>query len=168
MLSLSTDPNVSAIQLDGQPNPACGESFYAIHPGEWRGDSADADLEELFGVSVTVTRRLGQAPLDRWGTDVWAKIVSGMDVICRKIVTAIHKNYAVLNAANAILEGESPLQGGFVEPLQFLNASALQQKGPDWFNAENLENSHRYANAGFAQTLSFGRARRVQDITMMQ
>lgn len=156
----------SNVTFDAQPAPGCGEWFYAVYAGEWRGDSGDADLQEMIGVNVTVTRRVGFAPRDRQGPDVWAEANDGLDVTLRKIVAAVHRSYTVLNAANVYVEALNENSWGFEEPLSFVNGGKPEPKGVDWFCAEDA-GSGKFANAGVAQTLSFGRAKRVQPITAM-
>lgn len=165
-LTLGTDPAVCEVMFDGQPAPVCGEWFYAVHAGDWRGDSADADLQELIGVNVTVTRRVAFAPNDRQGLDVWAKAKVGLDAVLRKIVVAIHHKYDVMNAANVLMEADAAGSWGFDEPLLFLNGGMPAPKGPPWFAAEDA-GTGKFANAGMAQTLVFGRAKRVQPIESM-
>ena len=153
----------SDVTFDGQPPPGCGEWFYAVYAGEWRGQSGDADLEEIVGVNVTVTRRSAFAPNDRQGSDVWAKAASGLEVQLRKVILAIHHQYDVMNAANTIITASFT---GFVEPLLFINGGKPEPKGLDWFSAEQVE-AGKFANAGIAQTLTFGKAKRLQDLVGM-
>lgn len=155
------------VMFDGQPNPACGEWFYAVYAGDWRGTSEDADLQEEIGVCVTVTRRLGFAPKDRWGPEVWAKANEGLDVQLRKIVANIHHKYDVMNNANTIIEATNAGSWGFNVPLLFLNGGKPEPKGPDWFSADEGSTGGKFANAGVAQTLTFGRAQRCQPIESM-
>lgn len=156
------------VMFDGQPPPACGEWFYAVHPGDWTGQSQDADLEEMIGVMVTVTRRLGYAPHDRYGPEVWAKAIDGLDVQLRKIVVAIHHSHVVRAAANTLMGSDTETEGqfGFTEPLRFLSGGRPEPKGPEWFSADATSGG-KYANAGVAQTLTFGLAKRCQDIVGM-
>lgn len=167
-LSLATTTGgqlTSDVMFDGQPAPGCGEWFYAVHAGEWRGDSGSGDhLSELIGINVTVTRRVGFAPQDRWGPEAWAKASTGLDEKLRTIVATVHKSYAILNAANTLI-GNTP-KWGFDEPLMFLSGGKPEPKGPDWFSAEEAQTG-KVANAGIAQTLTFGGARRVHDMTQM-
>lgn len=155
-------PNLPAsaveVGFDGAPHPSSGEWFFSIHEGEWRAQSGDHDLDEYFGVCVTVTRRVTFSPKDRWGTAVLIKAQTGINAVSRKVITALHKNYAVLNAANVIVGTAGAGPDGFVEPLWYLNASPVALKGPDWFEAADD------GTAGVARTLVFGRARRLQTI----
>lgn len=163
-LELNDSPLVCEVMFDGMPQPMAGEWFYAVHPGEWTGTSEDADLQEQIGIYVTVTRRLGGVPQDRWGPEVWAKALDGLDVNLRKIVRAIHRSYDVLNAANQlILDSDNGVtQWGFVEPLSFLNGGNPTARMQEWFSAEQLTTGGKFANAGVSQTLTFGKAKRCQ------
>src|SRR5262245_33459739 len=124
---LTLDDASCDLMFDGQPKPACGEQFIAIHEGEWAaGGHGDADLTEVFGLAVTLTRRVNYAPQDQRGTEVLQKITNGMNAILRRIVVLLHKNWIMLtdltnsNAANAIINLESGgVRAGFCEPLVF-------------------------------------------------
>lgn len=147
----------------GEPDPNCGEWFAAVWQGEWRGDSRDWDLSERCGVNVTLTRRLGYAPEDRWGPVVWADLQRGFYKALRKILVNVHLSEKVRIAANGELGIAAGGAGGFVEALRFQSGGSPEKKGPDWFGAaEPLDRIKRVANAGLAQTLVFGDALRVQ------
>lgn len=151
------------IQPDGQPDPMCGEWYASVCQGDWRGDSGDWDLGERVGVEVTVTRRLGYAPADRWGPVTWAEAGKGFYAVLRLIVANVHLSETVRIAANAELGLTSGGAGGFVEALRFQSGGRPERKGPDWFGAEEaVDGRRRVANAGLAQTLAFGDAYRLQ------
>lgn len=163
--ALMLDANSCEFGLDGQPPPACGETFVRVWPGRWAGIDCEG-LGETFGVNVTVTRRVSFAPTDRVGTEAWLKVITGLEATLRTILVKMHLDVggdAILNAANTIL-GASV--NGFVEPLRFRDGGFPEPKGPDWFNAVNPEGG-RWANAGLVQTLVFDGATRYQTIASM-
>lgn len=147
------------VGLDGMPKPGCGEWYVAIHPGGWISNSGDFDLDEVIGLSVTITRRLGSTPQDRWGPEVWVK-TGGLEQKAREIIAVIHKKYDPMNAANTLIkQGDDK----FHQPLEFKGAAGLPQlRGPDWFSADG-ETEEAYAQVGVSLTLNFGEARRMQD-----
>lgn len=155
------------VMFDGQPPPVMGEQFIAIHPGNWTAKNGDYDLDEYYGVQVTITRRLGAAPQDRGGTELWLKATEGIEAVARKIIVGdgttlngLHRNGDVLREANTAL---GTTVNTFFETLYFLDGGRPVLKLEDWFSAEEM-GTGKYANAGVAQTLTFGQARRLQDL----
>lgn len=148
------DSNSVEVGLDGQPKPSCGEWYVAIHPGEWSADNGDFDLNEYVSLNVTITRRLGYSPQDRWGPEVWTKS-GGLDALARSLIPVVHYNYATMAAANTnITTGDDK----FCEPLQFQGAGPPQLKGPEWFSSD----SEDMAATGLILEMRFGKARRMQ------
>lgn len=154
---------------EGQPVPMAGQEFLGIHDGGWDGQSLDYDLDELCRVQVTLTRRIGEYPLDRLGADLIWKATSGLGPRLRRIITLLHKNYAVMNAANALIDAEAgTAQNGFVTPLWFLGASGPQFRGPEWFYGTLREvGKDVFGMYGISRTLTFGKAQRVQRVDFM-
>lgn len=157
-LSLGTDE--CSVELNARPQPINGELFIAVHPGSWVGQSGDDDLDELFGVQVSVTRRITYAPEDRQAEDV----LTGTDAIAlekllEQIRVNLHMNYAVINAANTTIGGSA---NGFIEPLRFHYAQPPQVVGSEWFGSDDGE-----PQAGLVQTLVFDGSRRVQTLASM-
>lgn len=164
------DRNSCDVGFDGQPKPVAGELYIAVYPGTWQGDHGAHDLDEYFGVNVTVSRRLGAVPMDRWGSDILDKALDGLEAVCRQINQAIHKNYTLMQIANSVYLGNvsappSPF-AIFSEVLSFNSAGNPELKGPDWFSAPDLasEFEQTWAYSGVAQTLAYVRARRTQQI----
>jgi hypothetical protein len=171
--TLRTALSLSAMQcdvtFDGRPIPICGETFVAVWAGDWVGQSEDADLDESIGVYVTLTRRCGYCPEDRYGPEVWLKTAEGMEPVLRSIVRQIHKSDAVRVAANALIQAALPDDveeaSGFVTPLLMQRVGRPEPKGPDWFRAEGYsQRASKYANAGCAQTIIFSASRRIQAV----
>lgn len=166
--TLNLNESECEMTFDGQPFPIAGEQFIAVWPGDWAGNqSEDADLTEVYGAMVTVTRRLGYSPEDRWGPEVWAKANKGVEAVCRRVIVNLHgeqNNAAILNRANSLLP--APADGGtywgFSEKLVFRGGGRPEKKGASWFSARD-KRTGRQANVGIAQTLAFFGAKRVQD-----
>lgn len=152
---LGLDADTCAESDEGKPLPMSGEVFYGVHDGPWTADNFEC-LREYFGVSVTVTVRAGQVPFDRTGPELLSKAKAGITDRCLEVRAAMHSNYAdVMNKANVAL---GTLVNGFVEPLRFLDGGRRARRGPDWFAATGQK------AAGYSQTLTFGKAMRVQTI----
>jgi hypothetical protein len=156
--ALELDETGCEVCPDGRPHPAAGEWFVAVHPGGLTNQSTLA-LDERADLLVTVTRRVSDAPHDRIGENA----VLDADGVLAKAEAArasVHMNYALMDAANAAIDGFGTTANGYVEPLAFQSLRYLGEKGPEWFFAEGGEE----AACGLAVELAFGRARRVQYI----
>lgn len=167
-LSLNTDQ--CEVMPDGKPKPDAGELFVAVHPGYWHARDIEG-LEEEFGVRVTVTMRLGAVPLDRAGPSAQDLLDAGLDAKCRQVMKALHLDVsgdAWLNAVNAYISADTPNAPatGFVEPLRFRDGGTSEERGAEWFWAEDAE--HSDPPSGLSQTMQFGGAVRVQSIETMQ
>src|SRR5690348_12331744 len=55
------------VNFDGQPTPVCGELFVCIFPGSWVATDVEG-LDEIYGISITVTVRMSLLPSDRQTT----------------------------------------------------------------------------------------------------
>jgi hypothetical protein len=166
--------NVSCeVSFDGAPQPAAGELAVMVHPGNWSVEPGDYDLSENISVNVTVTKRMGFAPQDRWGIAIWTQVQEGLEPICRKIIAAIHQNQLVRLAANDYIVKSSVVYSDvFHEAIKFQGAGPPELKDYRWFTAEQPEDLAAGAAlwrgqtppSGAAQTLRFGGARRAQGV----
>ncbi len=177
---LGLDVNSCEVCFSGKPKPSCGELFVAVHPGPWRpdpdvGQGGDVGWGEILGCRVTVTRRLGYSPMDRWGVEVYLKPQDGMDALLRKIVAHLaatsngdlenQTRYLVMSAANDyIVQRDGAGAGQFFEPLRLVDGGSLEEKGPEWFSAPPPDQDGGQYECGVSQTLQFGGARRLQGI----
>lgn len=192
LLSLTRDS--CDIGLDGKPKPACGELYVAVHPAGWSPgpDGGDVGIDEVFGIAVTITRRLNEAPGDRWGSEIWVKKDTGIEPIARRVALELagdttgdittQSRYLVLQAANEYIrvwgragglglppewEGSTEWAGGFVDPLKFRDGGNPAPRGTDWFSAAPPSGElGEQIEAGVSQTLTFGGARRLQMISV--
>lgn len=142
---------------DGKAAPISGQWYYAVHPGEMT-NSAKNCLDERVGLRVTITIRTGVAPVDRVGQNAVTPS-TGILARAKRLRALLHMNYAVMEAANALISGEGVTVSGFSEPMRFLSATYLGPKGPSWFFADGQDEY-----TGLAVELRFGDARRVQYI----
>ena len=141
------------VQIDGQPPPFAGEFYVAVHPAEWRVDTAVTPFDEHLGIDVTLTMRLSHVPRDHFGGGLFLKALTGMNVRLRAIVRQISMVYAVMTTANANIVGTEKLY----DPLRLAGADPPRVVSGAWFHAEEDE------EAGLVRTLHFTRARRTQD-----
>lgn len=107
-------------------------------------------LDETYSFRVTVTVRTGHAPRDR-------KRDGGAWALALRVRAAIHMNYAIAAAANAV-------DAAFVAtvPPAFQSATYKGAVGPEWFWSEATGNSSD--PTGIAIEMSFSRIRRIQYI----
>lgn len=146
------------VMPDGQPPPMAGEEFVAVHPDDWTNtDDNPLSLDEIFGICVTLTFRVGYLPVDRTGSKGMLPLVSGWYARAGQVRALLHANYTAINNANTLI---GATENGFIEPLSFRSGSVPQARGPDWFWSED----DRDPAAGYTIELRFGGARRKQVI----
>lgn len=156
------------VMFDGQPPPMCGQEFIAVHEGEWDITDDDYDLDETYGVIVTVTRRVGNHPIDKIGSDVlYGSGSKPVNNRCREIITSLHHNnqYIRLRANDLLntLTGE-----GFITPLRIISPGRAEIKNHAWFHAAPPDSGSGAEQIGVARSLSFTGARRIQGISTME
>jgi hypothetical protein len=164
------------VGFDGRPKTSAGEFYIAIHPMDWSGISGDWDLGESYQFGVTLTMRMGVAPLDRWGIAVWLGTTTllpnvinddGLDARVRRAIVAIHHNQVQIRQAASLLI--DPTRNDLiVTPLQLIKPQMPQVRGPDWFSAPPPETEHQVAECGVSQTLIFGKCERCADVPNME
>lgn len=154
------------VGMDGQPKPACGEFYIAVHPLGWNAVSGDWDLGEEYTVGVTLTMRTSFAPKDRWGIAVWLAENDGMEARLRAAVTAIHHNQTLRALADEYIDGAGA--GGITTPLQLMRIDNPVLRGPDWFTAAPPETDEQIPECGVSQTVVFGKCQRTQSVPDME
>jgi hypothetical protein len=160
---------VCDLAMMGKPHPAAGQVFYGVHPGSWATQNGDYDLDEMMGVKVTVSMKLGTSPADRYLTALWMTPATGLDALARAAMLAVHRNQAVRLGANVYLGSTDLLDGspnGFETELWFQGADGEPvPQGDEWFGTEPSVATQ--ALKGMSVTLNFGLAERVQGIQGM-
>jgi hypothetical protein len=155
--TLSLNDTDCDAQPEGQPPPNSGKIYYAVHQGDWKihEEGSDNSLDEIYGVKVTITLRAGGVPTDRLDAEIYTQA----RLQAAKVRSAIHVDYTLFNAINALLDaGEQP----FNEPLRFRVIEGPTKKKPDWFYSDQKESK---AVSGVAITVVFSGLRRTQDIS---
>jgi hypothetical protein len=155
------------IQLPpGMPPPDCGQKFIAI----WASSHSpgllnqEEGIDEICGVTVTVTFRTGEVPEADLAKQIVHKAATGMEALSRAIMVSLVKNrWDVLQLANAEIVGTD----NFVEPLRWLGTDiGPTPRGPDWFTAD-VENPNA-RDFGLSMDIRFGQARRLQTFANME
>lgn len=169
---LRTDLSLSEgecdVQPDGQPPPAFGPRYLAIHGAEWSpGDTTElvTGLDEIIGIDVTYTVRAPKNPQDRVmggrsTGNLYLDSRIGMEKMCQRVMLSIHLNNDLMLMANTFIDGPDK----YVEPLRWTGTDPNPiTKGPEWVwsDAENLQNMR----AAYVMTVRFRRARRLQGST---
>lgn len=105
------------------PTPACGEEFIAIYGSTHspRNKWHQVALEEHFGLTIAVTRRIALVPRDYRGETGYIRDSEEFDLAwktvearCREIVGLVDKQYSLLRDAEALFDSE---KYGFSEPF---------------------------------------------------
>lgn len=163
--SFGLDGNSCEVKFGPEPHPECGEFFLSVHPLAWTATVQDWNLGEMYQVGVTGTMKMGFAPKDRWGIEVWTKAETGLDAKMRQVLTALHHNQAARIAANVYITGGA--SGKVITPLQLVRIEIPKFRDHTWFTAALPETEHAVAECGVSQTIVFGASNREQSIDDM-
>jgi hypothetical protein len=148
------------VMFSGKPPAIAGEEFWAVHQRSWRGQHGDGDLDELYGVDVTCTRRFsGFAPWDRQGLAILLETNGGLYRRVERARVSLHKSYVLMATANALIEGFGVTVNGFEEPYLLASVGNPEPKGANWFHGKGGK-----GDAGIAMTISLAPARRLQKL----
>lgn len=153
-------PEVCDVVDEGQPIPMAGQTFLGVWEQGWQAVSGNYDLEEEFTIYVTVTRRIGEYPVDKIGPELIYRHGRQMAKTVRDVIAAVHRNQKIRAEANLLDPDIGDTTNGFYTELWFKSAQALKTQGPAWFNADTTRDG--YAMCGVSRTLVFGDSRRAQ------
>lgn len=152
-------------QLDGQPQPVFGSRYIAVHPTSWTpGDTRiDHGLDELFGVTCTITSRVSATPRDRLMGNVFLKELEGTEALARAVAAAVHQDYDLMNAANAKIGGGDKL----MQPL-FWDGTQVppRMETGSWVWSTNAAEMDLIA--AMVLPVRFSNARRMQSYAKME
>lgn len=110
------------VMPDEKPAPNCGEEFISIYGSHHRPRAHHllSAIEEEFGVTVAITRRVRVIPTDQRGETGWIhdrdpyyRYWKSLEARAREIVGLVDKNYQLLVNANKLFSANF----GFSEPL---------------------------------------------------
>lgn len=147
---------------DGQPPPRAGECFLAVWSPDDRESVSRTCLAERHRVFVTVTLRAARVPFDRLLT-----VRDELARRCDQVRALVHKDshdQRFVRAAEVLADFSNTTAGkpnGWAEGLAYEGRGAVEEKGGEWFHAKASDNV-----AGLVQTLRFGKAFRVQSISV--
>jgi hypothetical protein len=159
---LNYTPEQCECMFNGEPPGRCGKIFVSVWSDNSRTSEMRTCLNEVLGARVTVTIRFVQ-PFDRW-----VKHRYELEARCNAIRALVHSDqydFRVTRLANQLAGFDSfanrskATPVGFREALMFEGFDPIQAVGPSWFKAE-LEGAT--LEVGAAQTIRFGKSRRVQ------
>ncbi len=152
-------------QPDGQPQPAFGSRYIAVHPTSWTpGDTRiDHGIDELFGVTCTITIRVSAVPRDRLMGEKFLKSLTGIEALARATAAVVHQNYDVMNAANAMIGGDHKL----MQPL-FWNGTQMPPRMETGTWVWSTKAAEMDLVAALVLPVRFGNARRIQSYAQME
>ena len=144
----------------GEPPPTCGPTFLSVWHDGSRTITSKTMLDELHGLSVTVTVRCELS---------WDRVVKERDKLEKRlnaVIAMLQKDChdsRVMNAANKLAGLDAFGQAiGFRVPMQCVGLDPVQRKGPDWFAADLAAGGD--PPSGLAQTARFKGPQRVRSI----
>lgn len=160
--ALSLPAAACEIQPGATPTPAAGEILVAID--EYRVESRSAaHLAEHYEIEVGIWRRVGQFPADRRGElllpeAAYTHALQSLDVLERKVVTALHGNYeAVTQQMNTFYGLGAGEQGDIVQGAPLYRGRGRAEHWPP------ITQAHPKPN-WLGRRLRFAGLRRVQGL----
>jgi hypothetical protein len=151
-----------------EPAPYCGQHFISVYGLSWiAGGESDnhRGLDELYGISCALSSRSPVYPPDRRGDELYVKLYTGMEDICRKIMIAVHQSIVVQQAWDALLIGKTRQTSYHLstEYLRWQDTDAAPQVvDGTWFSAAPDE------AAGLVMEVRFSKARRMQALDRLE
>lgn len=153
----------------GEPPVWSGSEYFAVWGSDWSAGEytaeSDDTFDEVFAVTITITKRIGDIPLDVLPGEVLHRTKLGLESTARKVIqTTIRGRFSICSRAQAILldrQSTATIQG-FVEPIRFLGVDPPSLVGPDWFGAEEG------GDAGLIMNVRLGNARRIQKLEILE
>jgi len=189
---IANGPEILVTERPGSPPPSASDWFIGVWSGDYRDINPDINrgLDELCGITVTLSRRSALLPRDRVGDENYVKGLIGIEKCTRKIITTIHQSYPLLHRANSLgveLElmpsvsgvGENDLSvypkypepnetyiTGFYEPLTL----AYGDPTPEYYDSlwNNPDATQPNPREWLVSNFTFTGARRTQDYTNME
>jgi len=140
----------------GRPPASAGMVYAAVHAGDWMSGGPGHNLDLKVAVSVTLSVKLGQIPLDRWQYSGSYSADDGLEIISLLVLKCLHQRYDVITLANTKLSnGVSP----FMEPLSFVRSGEPQEREAQWWSGSVTQSK---GPLGLSRTLQFSGARIIQ------
>jgi hypothetical protein len=152
------------IRADGQPPPKAGAWFVSIHQLSERNTGINR-LDEYFAYAITLTGRVVNAPLDRIGDVMLAKLYAeqtGFNRRMRRLRMFLAENWDIIQLANNYLVEmvvDAEIVYGFCEAGKPAEVEVPVLVDGSWFDADP-----KSANVGLKAQASFIEIRRIQAI----
>ena len=144
------------VTYDERPFPTSGNLFISIVGDGWEPGEFDSGvaLDEVYGLTCTVSLRKSGVPRDRIGTNIYLAASLSLEDICRKIMVNIDKSPSLISEANDGMDGAN-------EITEYLRWSGTDPRprveGSDWYDAPG-----DIPDAAYVMSVRFGGARRIQ------
>lgn len=133
----------SGFEPAGQPPPAAGDLYIAVDEDGVQNpkDPAQDHLKERYRIKVFINRRTGATAPDRYST-IYSRFSGGLLVIERAIVAAIHGNWDIRVAANALLveAANGSAVNEFLTPLWYTGRPRTTPRGAEWSGETSGQN----------------------------
>jgi hypothetical protein len=153
---------------NAEPPPNMGLVFVAVWAPGGRESihQTQTCLDEMFNFNVTVTVKF-KLPFDRW-----LEHRDDLEKRCNAIRALMHMDSydnRIIRAANLLArfddfsDDEPSLHVGFRESITFMHLDDIQDVGGAWFKSHVDK-----PECGGAQTIKFGKVRRLQGLLTMQ
>lgn len=162
---MQTNEYYIRLMPDGRPAAGAGEWFVSVFPSSWTfPEIQDRKLEEEYGITCTVTKRISANPWTDVGATQYVSDSQSIVNIIRQIILAVHNNYTIMSNIQYEMADDYPI--GTALKAQNVDPSPRVVDGL-WFWTDDIEPSeyelrNRY---GLVMSVTFGGAIRVQDNT---
>lgn len=154
--SLNYQTHECMIDLDNSTPAIAGQVYVGVSSANWISEYSES-LSEIFDVDVAIYLKAQVSPRSDY-EPLWRD----MDRRMREIITKLHLQWDVMNAANALIPGDSSTVSKFCVPLRYARANK---------SMELLDGSHFGSQPdkalGMKRVLHFVGAQRVQYLTAM-
>lgn len=152
---IAVDDSFIDVMPDNRPKIQCGEWFASVYGGEITSGSLDGSRYESYKIEVSLTVRTSPTPKHSKRLHYVDNLIS-LDVLSSKIIDTLHNDYALITAAQALLDASVILSGAYTQVLKFESQDPSPNLvGPDFFHSDIDENNYK-SDAGINSVLSFG------------
>lgn len=151
---------------DGRPDPVSGDIFCSIHMGTSQGriEHTDRSFEEVWGVDITITKRIKAIPQDRINTKVYLTHLTGLAPKMTRVKFAITNRWSAVQAINAAFPSD-PVLDRFLDSIQAITPLQAMTRRPtvefrneEWFHGTHsgVGPTPRDGWVGISLTQTFG------------
>lgn len=148
------------IEPDEMAPATVGEVYVVVMCGGYqpgpRHRSSGGINDTVYGIDITVIKRIAQVPRDRHGS-AYINNLSALSPEIGKVYNALDWNYDLITAANVLITANTGSVEGFMEPLKFSGI----EKRPRIVGGDVLGSDAKSKAVGLARMISFHGARRM-------